>query len=475
MNYTVVSVVFVYFCVLLLIGWFASRKIKSNEDFLVAGRRLGPILLAGTLAATEIGGGSSLGVVEKAYGNWGMGAIWYVVTMGITFVILSFFAPKLRSSMVKTIPEYLRKRYGEAPGIISAVIMILPLIGLTGIQIIASGIVLSVMTGLSYTVAVLIISVVVITYSSIGGLWSVTLTDFLQTILIVGGMALVIPFSIYHGGGWHNIAAHIPATKMSFISGIGWKTIISLIIMYTASFAVGQEAIQKYFAAKDEKAAVLGSLLAALVFTVFAFIPTLLGVITYSGVQVGIIDGATIAQYGAKYALPTLAIQTMPAILVGLLFSGLIAATMSSAVSDLLGAGSIFSNDIYKIYIKKHASDKHLLRVAQCSMVGIGLLSMCLALLNTESIIAVLMFSFSLRAGGFFFPYILGHYWRKASFTGAMASIILGSAVVVLGRYSLFPTFGFESIYPGLIISFISFFVFTHLFPDKSYKKPTNN
>ncbi|HJO91838.1 MAG TPA: sodium:solute symporter family protein [Victivallales bacterium] len=471
MNYTVVSVVFFYFCVLLLIGWLASRKIKSNEDFLVAGRRLGPFLLAGTLAATEIGGGSSLGVVEKAYGNWGMGAIWYVVTMGITFVILSFFAPKLRSSMVKTIPEYLRKRYGEAPGIISAIIMILPLIGLTGIQIIASGIVLSVMTSLSYTTSVIIISIVVITYSSIGGLWSVTLTDFLQTILIVGGMALVIPFSLYHGGGWHNIAAHIPVSKMSFVSGIGWKTIISLIIMYTASFAVGQEAIQKYFAAKTEKAAIYGSLLAALVFTVFAFIPTLLGVITYSGVQVGIIDGATIAQYGAKYALPTLAIQTMPAILVGLLFSGLIAATMSSAVSDLLGAGSIFSNDIYKIYIKKHASDKHLLRTAQCSMVGIGLLSMCLALLNTESIIAVLMFSFSLRAGGFFFPYILGHYWRKASFSGAMASIILGSVVVVLGRYSLFPTFGFESIYPGLIISFISFFVFTHLFPDKNYRK----
>ena len=98
--------------------WFASRKIKSNEDFLVAGRRLGPVLLAGTLAATEIGGGSSMGVVEKSYGNWGMGTIWYVVTMAITFIILSFIAPKLRHSKVKTIPEYLRKRYGEAPGII---------------------------------------------------------------------------------------------------------------------------------------------------------------------------------------------------------------------------------------------------------------------------------------------------------------------------------------------------------------------
>jgi len=78
--------------------------------------------------------------------------------------------------------------------------------------------------------------------------------------------------------------SHIPAQKMDFISGIGWKTIISLIIMYTTSFAVGQEAIQKYFAAKDEKTAVLGSLLAALIFCVFAFIPAILGVIAYGEV-----------------------------------------------------------------------------------------------------------------------------------------------------------------------------------------------
>ena len=468
MNITVVCIVLCYLGIMLLIGWIASKQISSNEDFLVAGRRLGPVLMAGTLAATEIGGGSSMGVVEKAYGNWGLGAIWYVVAMAITFVILSIFAPKLRNSMVKTIPEFLRNRYGEAPGAISAVIMILPLIGLTAIQFIASAVVLSVMTGFSYTLSVVIVAFVVTTYSVLGGLWSVTLTDFVQMFLIVLGMLLVVPFAIHYGGGWEAISANIPASKFSITQGIGWKTILSLIVMYTASFAVGQEAVQKYFAAKTEKAAVQGSLLAALVFVSFAFIPAIIGLISFSMVQSGLLDSAVIMENGARYALPTLAIQTMPSFIVGILFAGLISATMSSADSDMLGAGSIFSNDIYKVYINKNATDKQLLRVTQYTMIAIGILSMVVALLNTQSIIAVLMFSFSLRAGGFFFPYVLGHYWRKASWSGAMLSIILGSITVILVENALIPSFGLESIFPGLIVSFIVFVVISNVLPSKN-------
>ena len=142
---------------------------------------------------------------------------------------------------------------------------------------------------------------------------------------------------------------------------------------------------------------------------------------------------------------------------------------MSSADSDMLGAGSIFSNDIYKVYINRNASDRQLLRVTQYTMIVIGVLSMLVALSNTQSIIAVLMFSFSLRAGGFFFPYILGHYWKKASWAGAMCSIILGSVIVVLVEHNIIPSFGLESIFPGLLISFIVFVLFSNIFPSKRY------
>lgn len=466
MNATVVTVVVLYLLLMLFIGWYSSKKIKSNEDFMVAGRRLGPVLMAGTLAATEIGGGSSLGVVEKAYGDWGMSAAWYVIAMGITFTVLTIFGSKFRSSMVKTVPEYFRRRYGKAPGAITALIMILPLIGLTASQFIASAVIISVMTGLSFNVAVIIVAIVVTAYSIMGGLWSVTITDFVQVFLIVIGMALAIPFALKTAGGWDNVVAALPKEQFSFTKGIGIKGIIGLVVMYTASFAVGQEAVCRYYAARDDRAATLGSIYAAIINFIYAFIPTVLGLITLALVKQNIISGEAIMANGARYALPSLAMQTMPSIIVGLLFAGIISATMSSADSDLLGAGSIFSNDIFKQYIKKDASDDTVLKVTKTSMFIIGVLALLIALFNKGSIIGILMFSFTLRAGGSFIPYVLGHYWKKGSWAGTVASLITGSLGVILVEKEIISFFTLEPIFLGLLLSIVTFVIFTNLSPN---------
>ncbi len=474
-NWIVFTIVIIYLGIMLFIGWYSSKKIKSNEDFMLAGRRLGPVMMAGTLAATEIGGGSSLGVVEKAYGDWGMSAAWYILTMAIVFVILSLYASKLRNALVKTVPEYFRRRYGEAPGWITAVIMILPLIGLTAIQFIASAVILSVMMGIQYWIAVVIVTVVVTIYSILGGLWSITLTDFVQMFLIVGGMIVVVPFALNAVGGWENVRATVPAAKMSLTGGISIGTIIALIVMYLASFTVGQEAVQRFYAAKDEKAAIKGSLIASGVYVIFAFIPVIIGLITYTMVQQGTIDATNIIENGARYALPTLATQVMPPVLVGLLFAGLISATMSSADSDLLGAGSIFSNDIYKIYINKNATPKQVMKVTRIAMAVVGVLGMGIALTNTKSIITVLMFAFTLRAGGSFLPYIVGHYWKKASYVGALSSVIFGSiAVVVVENEWIEVPFLKEPIYWGLLVSAITFFGLSKLFPNPPERQTTD-
>ncbi len=115
-NLLVTAIVIVYLLFMLWIGWYSSTKITSNTDFMVAGRRLGPFLMAGTLAATEIGGGSSLGVVQNGMSGFGLSASWYITTMGIAFIILSFVAPKFRAATVKTVPEYFRRRYGKECG-----------------------------------------------------------------------------------------------------------------------------------------------------------------------------------------------------------------------------------------------------------------------------------------------------------------------------------------------------------------------
>lgn len=459
MDPIVVGIVAVYLAGMLGIGWYASTRIKGSEDFLVAGRRLGPVMMAGTLAATEAGGGSSMGVAEKAYGDWGMSAGWYVLAMTITFFVLAFVAPKLRASLVKTVPEYFDRRYGRASSLMTAVIFVVPLVGLTAVQIIASSVVLSVMLGTSYTLSVVIVCVVVTIYSVLGGLWSVTLTDVVQLVLIVGGLIIAVPFALSAAGGWEAVSASVPAEKLSLTEGVGAGTIVSLVVMYLASFAVGQETVQRYFAAKDGRSAALGSVGAGGVYVLFAFVPAVLGIVAFSMVQSGALDASLITEQGTRYVLPVLAEAVLPSWLVGLVFAALISATMSSADSDLLAAGSIFANDIYKPLFRPQAGDADLLKITRITMVAVALLAMAVALLESEDIVDILVFSFSIRAGGAAVPYILGHYWKGGRTGGAVAAIVLGSLAVVLGQLDVLKPWGLDPVMSGLGVSLVVFVV----------------
>ena len=470
-NLTVTVIVVFYLLLMLFIGWYSSKKITSNTDFMVAGRRLGPFLMAGTLAATEIGGGSSLGVVQQGMQNHGISAAWYIITMGFAFVILTFLAPKFRAATVKTVPEYFRRRYGKSAGLVTAIIMLLPLIGLTAGQFIASSVILSTMLGISYKTAVIIVAVVVTIYSIMGGLWSVTLTDFIQVFLIIIGMIIAVPFAMRLAGGWGNVVANVPAETFNMFKGYSPMAVISLTIMYVATFTVGQEAVSRYYAARDGKAAKQGSILAAIINFIYAFIPAVLGIITLALINMGKFNAEDFADVGARYALPVLAMEAMPAVICGLLFAGIISATMSSSDSDLLGAGSIFANDIYRAVLKPDATSEEVMKVTKIVMAVVGVVSMFIALFNTSSLVTLLMFCFTLRAAGAFFPYVLGHYWTGASLAGTIASLISGSVVVVyLEKISGSMLFGMkmsQPIIPGLVVALVFFLVFSKIFPPK--------
>ncbi len=472
-NGIITVVVVAYMLFMLWIGWYSSRRINSNTDFMLAGRRLGPFLMAGTLAATEIGGGSSLGVVQQGMQNHGISAAWYIITMGLAFVILTFLAPKFRAATVKTVPEYFRRRYGKSAGVITAIIMLIPLIGLTEGQFVASATILSTMLGIGYKPAIVIVAVIVTAYSVMGGLWSVTMTDFVQVFMIVIGMILAIPFALRTAGGWDAVVANVPAETFNMFKGYSPMAVISLVIMYVATFTVGQEAVSRYYAARDGKAARQGSILAALINFIYAFVPAILGIITLALMNMGIFSSEEFASVGARYALPILAVRTMPALICGLLFAGIISATMSSSDSDLLGAGSIFANDIYRAVLKPDADNKEVMRVTRITMVVVSLIAMAAALFNPASLIAILTFAFTLRAAGTFFPYVLGHYWKGGSLAGTIASVITGSIVVVylekiakegMPFYKAFS----QPIIPGLVVGLIFFLIFSKLMPPKN-------
>ncbi|MBC7109144.1 MAG: sodium:solute symporter family protein [Methanomassiliicoccales archaeon] len=462
-------IVATYLVVLLAIGLYSARLIKTDIDFMLAGRRLGPILIAGTLAATEVGGGSSMGVAQKAFTNWGLSAAWYVLTMAIVFVILAFLAPKLRSTMIATVPEFFNKRYGKANHILTAIVLLLPMIGLTAIQIMASGIVLSILLGIDFKVAVLIMGAVAVFYSVMGGLWSVTLTDLFQWICVVGGIIIAVPYGLKVIGGWDVLKTTLEPWRFSLTAGIGWETIVSLTVMYFASFTVGQEYIQRYFAARDDKAARNGSLLAAGTYVIFAWFPALLGLIALAYVKMGHTI-PYIDQYGTRYVLPGFAAVALPPVLLGILFAALVSATMSSADSDLVAGSAIFVNDIYKPYIRPNATPEELARISKIITAILGIFSIIVAMFKVSVIVDVLMFSFSFRAAGIFVPYLMSHYWDKGSKVGSFLAILVGSLVVGLEALGWVSFGKWGSVIPGIILSFIVFVVFSYLVPDKEPK-----
>lgn len=469
------AILIVYLAAMILVGlYYRKEASKSVDHFLVAGRRLGPFMVAGTLAATQVGGGSTLGVAQNAYGTWGLSSAWYIIAMAIAFAIIAFIAPMLRKSREKTVPEYFRWRYGKGNGLLTSILMIPPQLGDAAVQFAATGILLSVLTGWSFSVSVIVSTVVILLYCYFGGLYSVTMTDVIQWIIIVVGLIVTIPYALRAIGGWDTFLTSVPAEALDPVKGIGWGTIISLTIMYLASFLVGQETIQKIYSCKNEKVAMQASFLTSGMYLFFAFVPALLGLIALVAVKNGIISASVIEVNGARYILPTLGIYVLPKIILGVLAAALVSATMSSASSDLLGAASIWANDVYGQHINKNAKGHEILRAAKLSIVIFGIGTMLVALTGFKNLITVLIFCFTIKSAGTVFPYVFGHFWKRASKTGSYISVLFASIVVIAMENFHVRVFSLEAIIPGLIVGFLGFILGSYLFPDKEFPGTMN-
>jgi solute:Na+ symporter, SSS family len=453
---TVVAIVVLYLFGMLALGvWVGRKKISSADDFMVAGRRLPWFVLAATLAATEVGGGSSMGVVKKAYGEWGLGAAWYIWTMAATFAVFALVAPALSRTRCRTIPEYFGKRYGASSSAITAVLMIVALVGLSAVQMVATGLVITIMTGVDYRTAVIAAGAIVTVYTYYGGMWSVSLTDFVQWIFIVVGLGAAIPYALSAAGGSTNVLATLPAQSLDLFSKIGGEEIVSLMAIYITSFLVGQEAMQRLYSAKSEAHARAGAFATSGFYLLFGFIPPVLGLLALSLARQGILPIDQLEQIGANAMLPLLAQYCLPSILTGVLFAGLISATMSSADSNLLGAASIWANDLEALFRRQQRDAEASMKSAKRAVIVIGTLSTFVAAMNFKDLIDVLKFSFTLRAAGPFFPFLLGHYWKGGSPFGSLLALVGATAVVaVLVAFGIRPL-GFDPVFPGLLTGLV--------------------
>lgn len=440
-------IILLYMTIIIGVALYSSKKkVKNSKDFLLAGRSLGPLMMAGTLAATEIGGGSTVGVAAKAYGSWGLSAGWYVICAGIGIFLVSFVAPYLRKSMATTVPEIMERRYGRLSHIITTTLSIVALFVAAAVQVISTSTIISVVTGISLKKTIIIAGIVITIYTMLGGLVSVATTDVIHIIFITVGMAIAAPIIIHNAGGWASIKGALPEGQLG-LTKVGWKTIFGLILMYFMTFSTGQEAVQRYFAAKDVKTAKVGSLLCALLMALYGFIPATMGLVAL----------AKFPNIDPNNAMATAAISFAPTIISGLVLAAICAATMSSASGDMIAVSTLFTKDVYQRYINPEASDKRLLSVSKITILIIGAGSLVIALTNTQ-IIPLLVFAFTVRSAGPFAAFVFGLVYKKATVHAGVYSLIIGSISALVWQ-GLKEPYGIMSIVFGSIISAIVFFV----------------
>ena len=423
-NIQALIIVIGYLVGMLVIGYVVGKlKIKDADDYMVAGRRMGLFMVAFSLSANNIGGGSTTGLAGKAYTTWGMSAVWYVLAASIAMIPLAYFAPKIRKTMAVTIPEVVGRRFGKFSSGFSAILNILALFCLTSSQIAASGSVVSVLTGIDTRICLIIAGVVVILYTTFGGMIADQISDLVQFIIILLGLAIATPFVIKGCGGWSAIASKLPSEQLSFTK-IGWVAIIGYIFNYFCTFLSGPEMISRFESAKDEKTAQRASLLSAVLMAAMAVFPTLLGLAALSVKE-------SIGNPASGSAMMAVTQAYAPTIITGIVSAAIISATMSSADSNLLCMSTMIINDLYLPYSGKKLDGMKEVRATRLCNIICCAVAMFISFFGIN-IVTMNTFAFAIRCAGPFAAYGLGLVIPRATKHSGQISIITGTIGVVI-------------------------------------------
>ena len=414
-----------YLVGMLVIGFVVGKiKIKTSHDYMIAGRRMGLFMVAFSLSANNIGGGSTTGLADKAFGSWGMSAIWYVLAASVAMIPLAYFAPKIRKTLAVTIPEVVGRRFGKGSSVFSAVLNILALFCLTSSQVAASGSVVATLTGIPMNVCLIVAGIIIIIYTTLGGMIADQISDLVQFIIILFGLAIVTPIVIHGCGGWEAISAKLPGEQLD-PTKIGWVVIIGYIFNYFCTFLSGPEMISRFESAKDEKTAFRASLLSGVLMAAMSIFPTLLGLAALAMKDViPDITGATAMMSVTEHFAPT--------IITGVVSAAIISATMSSADSNLLCMSTMFMNDILIHYSEKfrRLDDKQVIFWTRAWNVIFCVVAMFISLLQIN-IVTMNTFAFAIRCAGPFAAYGLGMVVPRATKHSGQISIITGTIGVI--------------------------------------------
>ena len=411
-------VVMLYMAVIVAAGFWARRRATTQDQFLVAGRSVGPVLYSGTLAAIVLGGASTVGGVKLGY-QYGISGMWVVFMLGLGILMLSIvFVGRILDLKLYTVPELLERRYSRLVRIVGGCVMVAYDLMVSVTATIAVGAVMQVIVGIPSTPAILLSSAVMVLYSVLGGMWSLTLTDIIQFVIkTVGIFFILLPGAIWHAGGLAAMHARLPPEFFS-LTHIGGPKILSYFILYFFGIIIGQDVWQRVFTARSVQVARFGGIGVGCYCLCYAVAGAVIG-------TAGRLFLPTLGDADAAFAEIVNAV--LPVGLRGLVLAAALAAIMSTASACLLAASTVLLEDIYLPLRRSRGAGK----VSQSRIVTL-LLGAIMILLSClmHDVIAALTVAYDLLVGGLLVAVIGAILWPRGTTAGALASTAVGSILV---------------------------------------------
>ncbi|WP_086866766.1 sodium:solute symporter [Streptomyces viridochromogenes] len=444
------TVIVVYLAGMLAMGWWGMRRARSKSEFLVAGRRLGPAMYSGTMAAIVLGGASTIGGVGLGY-QYGLSGAWMVFTIGLGLLALSvFFSARIARLKVYTVSEMLDLRYGGRAGVISGVVMWAYTLMLAVTSTIAYATIFDVLFDMNRTLAIVLGGSIVVAYSTLGGMWSITLTDMVQFVVkTIGVLLLLLPIAVVKAGGFGEMKAKLPTGYFDPL-GIGGETIFTYVLIYTFGMLIGQDIWQRVFTARSDTTAKWGGTVAGTYCLAYA----LAGAVIGTAAKVLYPDLSS-----ADDAFATIVKDELPMGVRGLVLAAALAAVMSTSSGALIACATVANNDIWarlRGVVRPddgEAHDEVRGNRAFILLMGIAVIGTAIALNN---VVEALTVAYNLLVGGLLVPILGGLLWRRGTAQGALASVVVGgvAAITLMATHGILAN---EPVYYGLLSSLAAY------------------
>ncbi len=441
-----------YLTILIGVGCWRSRQVATQEDFVVAGRKLSAKVLVGTLLATWIGTGSIMASAGLAYDR-GFPAVWFSVGVWAALIVMYFVAGRARRFAQFTVPDILEARYNKYARVLGTIVTIIAYTAIVSYQFRAGGLVLNLVADISVDTGIIITAAFVIGYTVLAGMISVAYTDVVNGVIMAIGLFLTLPFIIDNAGGWSQVVAKLPETHLQVLGDLSIWGALSYALPAMLLLLGESGMYQRFFSARDEntaRRAVVGWVIGTVAIEGLILVIAVVGSAALPGIA-----SETVILRSVKEALP---------VAIGCAAVAAIAAVIvSTADSFLLVPSTNFMRDIFQRFINPNLPEKKYLLYSRVTVVVLGLVAYA-QFRFFESILEMALYAYTMYGVGITPAVMAAFFWKRATPAGGVAAISAGMAMTLLwevcglANAAVWQRFGWDAVptvFPALIMSVI--------------------